>query len=262
MLYGVNYGLHVTKATFNPQAIITDLEELKQSNILGIRVAMAPFDNTTVPLTQRIAVEAKRRGFTVMWGVGVGTPNVTLTRWNDFLASFLIYADWAYQNNIDYLAIGNEEEIKVDGITLTVTRVRADILALAASIKARVPIKVIYATDQLNIPNWTETGALDKIGFNIYGPGPVGFQNALNQAKLNPKAIITEWSTADGIIDTTMSISGNEATWAAVLKARRDLLNQSGIPHYIFAVRGNSFGIDDRWSLWVGNTRRAAWLAL
>lgn len=262
MLYGVNYGHHIRKATFDIRSIRADMEELKQQGIIGVRVAMAPFDNATVALTQQVALEAKRYGFVTTWGVGVGTSNITLTRWNDFLASFLIYAEWAYKHNIDYLGIGNEEELKVDGVTLTAAKVRTDILALAASIKSITPIKVIYATDQLNIPNWTETGALDKIGFNIYGPGVVGFPAALEQAKLNPKAVITEWSTVDGINDTIMSINGNENTWATVLKTRRDLLNRSGIPHYVFAIRGNSFGIDDRWSLWVGDTRRAAWLAL
>lgn len=262
MLYGVNYGHHIRKSTFDIRSVRADFEELKQQGIIGVRVAMAPFDNATVVLTQQIALEAKRYGFVTTWGVGVGTPNVTRARWDAFLASFLVYAEWARRNDIDYLAIGNEEELKVDGTSLTASTVRSDIKGLASTLKALHPIKVIYATDQNNMVNWSDTGALDQIGFNIYGPGVVGFQNAMNQLITNPKAIVTEWSTAEGIDDSLTGVNGSDATWATVLKTRRDLLNASKVPHYIFALRGGSFGIDDRWSLWVGNTRRAAWLAL
>lgn len=250
-IYGVNYGHNFAGKTYNATTAGADLDELKRAGVQAVRLYMGTAGNSDVAFTKPLAVLAKSKGFVVTWGVCTGGSVDTTAQWDAYLAGLDSYAAWANDNGVDYFSLGNEEEFQLPALT-----VQTGIRNAAARIKLAYPnLKLTYATaaEPAWITNWQDSGALDTVGFNLY----VAFTDLTNQIKKNPKATITEWNTDGGI--TAQGIRGNQSKWASTLVKDRDIINKSGIKAYLFTIRGNGGGIDDSWSMWVGNTRRQAW---
>ena len=251
-LYGVNYYT----TDHSPSAVAKDLDELKADNVKSLRFTISTW-NEGHSVFQDEAVAARAKGFETIWGVATDGPT-NPTQWNAFLASINGKAAWA-NGKIDYFAIGNEEELKVTG-GLTVAKVRADLKAKAAEIKGLYPsLKLTYALAAYpnDVTAWlSDTGSFDTVGFNIYGD----YDNLARQISANPKSIVSEWNTDNGI----QAVRGNQTKWATTLVADRDVLNKYGLKHYIFLLRGNPKGVDEtyNYALWSGKTRTQAWTSL
>lgn len=239
-IYGVNYGHNFAGHTYSPTQAGKDLDELKKAGVQAIRLYVGTYNNPEVDWTKKLAILAKQKGFIVTWGICSAGEN-----FQGFLNSVDDYAKWAKDNNIDYFTIGNEEPDN------NAIRDKAQEVKTLYS-----DLKITYATAayQENINYWSNAGALDTIGFNVY----VDFQNLTNQIKQNPKGIISEWNTDNGI----RWARGSETRWAKELVKDRNIINTSGVKAYLFVIRGNGGGINNDWSMWVGSIRREAWKQL
>lgn len=253
-IYGVNYGHNFAGNTYDPNLATADLNELKVAGVQAIRIYMGTSGNYEVNFTEQLATLAKSKGFIVTWGICTGGSVSTTPGWNAYLASVNAYAAWANSNGVDYFSLGNEEEF----VPLPTTTIENGIRSKAAELKTLYPnLKLTYAAAAF--PNlvtaWlNNTGSLDQVGMNVY----VDFQNITNQLRTNPKMVISEWNTDNGI----NYVNGSESRWATELVNDRNIINTSGVKAYLFVIRGNGGGINDDWSMWIGNTRRQAWGSL
>lgn len=251
-IYGVNYGHNFAGHPYDATLANNDLNELKAAGVKSVRLYMGTSGQSDVDVTKTLAILAKTKGLITIWGVCTGGSVSTVTQWNAYLASLNGYAQWANDNGVDYFSLGNEEEFQI-----TPSTVQSGIRTKAAQLKALYPsLKLTYATaaEPAWISAWSNTGSLDSVGFNLY----VAFQDLTNQIKQNPKGYISEWNTDDGL----NAVGGSQSKWATTLVKDRDIINTSGVKAYLFVLRGNGGGIDDRFSFWTGSTRRAAWTAL
>lgn len=252
-IWGVNYGHNFAGHAYYASLATSDLDELKAAGVKAIRTYIPEIGTSDVDFTQKLALLAKSRGFIVTWGVCTGGGVTTSRAWSKYLASLEAYAAFAATNGVDYFTMGNEEEFNLDSTTI-----QNGIRTKAAQLKCNHPnLKLTYAAAASpdNITAWlANTGVLDTIGMNVY----VDYTGITDRLKVNSKMTITEWNTDDGL----NFVNGDQTKWADALVPIRDTINASGIPAYLFTTRGGGGGIDDTWSMWVGDTRRPAWSAL
>lgn len=239
-IYGVNYGHNFAGKRYDPVLASKDLNELKAAGVQSVRIYVGTPGNPEVDMTKQLALLAKSKGFSVIWGVssdGQGFNSVD---------DILPYAQWADENHIDYFTVGNEEPDN------------AVVNSLAVIINFHYPnlkLTTAVAAYQENINYWSSGfRALDTVGFNVY----VDFGNLTYQIKQNPRGYISEWNT-DGGLD---AVGGSQSRWARELVKDRNIINNSGLKAYLFVIRGNGGGINNDWSMWVGSTRRLAWQQL
>lgn len=253
-VYGVNYGHNFAGHTYSQSQASADLDELKADGVQAIRVYVGTAGTGEVDFTKQLALLAKQKGFVVTWGVCTGGNDRTTSSWSKYLSGLDSYAAWANQNHIDYFTLGNEEELNTG---LPHSTVQAGVRNEAAVLAAKYPqLKTTYAAAAYpaDVTAWSNTGALSQVGFNLY----VDFPNMTKTIAKNPKAVLSEWNTDDGI----NAVNGNQTQWANALVADRNAINAAGLKAYLFVIRGNGGGIDNRWSMWVGTTRQPAWKAL
>lgn len=253
-IYGVNYGHNFAGHTYSATQANKDLDELKAAGVTAVRLYIGTAGTDEQVFTEKLAILAKQKGFIVTWGVCTGGSVNTAAEWSTYLHNLDGYAAWANANKVDYFTLGNEEELKPGHTHL---QVQNDIRTVAAHLKTVYPnLKTTYAAAAYpaDVTAWSNTGQLDEIGFNLY----VDFPNMTKVIAQNPKAVLSEWNTDDGL----NAVHGSQSRWASALVADRNAINAANLKAYLFVIRGNGGGIDDRWSLWVGNTRRQAWASL
>lgn len=257
-LYGVNYANDMRPSNYKASKVDADFKELKASGVNNIRLATVCYDNCGggyITMTKAIALQAKKQGMNVMWGIDTSAQPIDMGIWTKFLNAADGYVKWANDNNIDFINYGNEEDNRVDNKTITKEYLHDSYLAKIAQLKTAYPNqKIIYAASQDNIGRWQNTGQLDAIGFNLYGGSDAEFREGIALTKATPKAVVTEWNLDNGYRGLS------QKKYAAQLLIRRNWLNDAGLKSYVFALRTTPQ--DDRWALWVGNTRREAWKAI
>lgn len=253
-IYGVNYGHNFAGHRYDATLASRDLDELKAAGVQAVRIYVGTAGTGEVDFTKQLAVLAKQKGFVVTWGVCTGGNARSSSSWSKYLSGLDAYAAWANQNKVDYFTLGNEEELNTG---LSHKQVQDGIRSAAARLAVTYPkLQTTYAAAAYpaDVSAWSNTGQLDQVGFNLY----VDFPNMTKTIAKNPKAVLSEWNTDDGI----NAVGGNQTKWASALVADRNAINAAGLKAYLFVVRGNGGGIDDRWSLWTDSTRRPAWKAL
>jgi len=209
----------------------TDFNNMKAAGITKIRMGTGFTATTLMAELQAVAVFAKTQGMTVAFGSTFGSVVATAANWptySTFVTGTLV--PWATANKIDELSIGNEEELHVDGITLTVAGVQANLQALATTVKGLFAKKVSYwaAAQSTTISQWQGLGlgSLDFIGWNLYnGVYAADFAGglALVTAAFPTGAYIAEWNSSNGITD----YDNDQVAWAADLAKRKAILNNA-----------------------------------
>src|SRR6185312_14248206 len=145
----VNYG-------WNPQSnpydlspngqVATDFAKLKAAGINMLRIIMVQYNDANAYMQIRALVAfAKSQGMIVSWGATLGGGSHTkndFTNFSNFVVT--VIAPWCVQNGIDEFSIGNEEELHVDGTTLTVAQIQAKLKVLATQVKGIFPRTISY----------------------------------------------------------------------------------------------------------------------
>lgn len=267
---GINYGHHATSYDLDGQ-VARDFALLKQLGVTKLRIVYPPFDSANVGNIQALVQRALSAGFYVIWGVTAGGTTVTTSRW----ASFKSYvtstlAPWAQaQNNSNLqLSVGNEEELHIDGTTVTASTVRSDVGGTYGSAVKSAYTKglISYETAATQRAAWASLGKgnLDKIGFNVYFEvDPTGNFTASISAIVSgfgSSGYISEWSTPGGYSDL-----GTEVGWSDNLMARKAIIQASGVSDaYAFCYKDGAFGVPaDSFALMAsGETPRIALASL
>jgi hypothetical protein len=247
----MNYGHKFVKSKYDLTGAVSDhFALLKALGVTKIRLAYPPFDSLTVAECKRLVEFTLSRNFYVTWGVtAVGQP-VNTARWSAFKSHVLTQvAPWARSLGTDQLqlSIGNEEELHIDGTTMTVASLQADLRdGFGSAVRdayTRGPIS--YEAAGGNRIQWANggVGALDKLGFNLYyetNPN-LSFKNAVNAiaSTFGEAGYVSEYSTANGFADV-----GTEKGWAENLVTRQKIIQAAGISDaYYFCFCDGSFGV-------------------
>lgn len=75
------------------------------------------------------------KGAQVIWGVGSGAGTITATNWLGYRQAILDNAQWAQDNGVYEFQLGNEEEVHVDGTTITGEQMITNLKDVATEVK-------------------------------------------------------------------------------------------------------------------------------
>lgn len=249
------------------------LQELWDAGIRKIRINMPPYTTETQNVSLRnklrlVVTTALDKGFYVVWGYTKSqqteVPAISAATWPTYRDAVLAMAAWAQglANGTRFeLSLGNEDDDKVDGTTLTSAQFRANILALATTCKGLFTQgKISYTSTIAFYNDWRTLGKgdLDYYGVNIYG-GPSIFDTYAKALKRDwgELGYIAEWNAADEGVNAF----ADEDSFNRELMRRYHLLRSHTITAYFFVYR--SWGVAEKWALIKNNNvRRAAWYLL
>jgi len=274
--FGMNYGHHIVGSTYfasgQPAQVDIDLANMWNSGIRKLRLAGGPATAASPDLAamKDVAVKALAVGFYVMFGTACGSTGNTLTTWNTYMADVIAnVAPWAQTAGVQELFIGNEEELKADGTTLTKSTVRTGVRATCVTIKANGYAGLVcYCSENgaTNIADWTgNLGTLDLIYFNVY-QYPATFRATIISmiTAFGNKCGVSEWGFVDGVTGYTTYES--EFDYYIDVLQRQDILKS--IPQlnsgYFFCYKDGAFGlpVDTFGVLKSNGDYKDAWLAI
>ena len=195
------------------------------------------------------------KGAKVIWGVSsnkYNNPDYTITtkNWPTFRQAILDAAQWAQDNGVYEFQLGNEEELHVDGKTMTAAQIIANLKSLATDIKAIFTNgNVSYTCFHGNITDWIAEGKgdIDILASNIYMGGTTfnmdwktNITNLINAFEADG-TYITEFNLSWSSLD---DYSTDEAVQAAALKEMIEYIKASGMTRaFYFAWKNDEFGV-------------------
>ena len=163
------FGFNVDTKVFD-----NDIDVLQANGFTEIRLDIQEYsDSDVVALSKAAALCAVAKGNKVIWGV-TSLPPITSTNWTDFRAAILSAAQWAQDNGVFEFSLGNEEETKVDGTTLTAAQLRTNLKAVATDVQAIFTNgNISYSIDRHSIDSWVSIGKgdIDIMAANVYRGG-------------------------------------------------------------------------------------------
>lgn len=244
---GINYGY---QNMYDPAVAESDFAFLKAQGVTRLRIAMGGYDSALRTANgQDMVFRALSHGFYVLWGYStdVGKPYLTASIWSAYKDAVINQlAPWAQQNGLPELCIGNECDYQADGTTLTAAQVRADIRAMATTVKANgYTGKVSYNTTIITsyYDAWVSEGIgdLDLIGWNSYDT-LTNFQNRspLIVSNFGNTGYVSEF----GCIQYGYPDYNDETLWYNDVVARIASMRNTGISAgYFFCYRDGGYGL-------------------
>lgn len=256
---------------FAPDSVFdADVDACLAAGITKIRVEIGSYEYPDATDHSKAAIlRAKAKGAHVLWGLS--GDNITASNWPNQRATILGAAQWAQDNGVDEFAIGNEEEYKVDGTTITVSQVQANLKALATEVQAiftRGPVS--YHTSKDFLEDWLALGKgdIDTMGWNLYMGGQWGYDDTwmdaidLMVAEWGDNAFLSEFAPS---YTNLADYSTNETTQATGTQTMMDYCSFAGIRRaYWFAYYDDTrpFGPTGFGAKKVGGTYRELWPVL
>jgi len=221
------------------------IDDLLANGFNEIRTdAIVPTNAEALAISKSAVAIAVAKGANVIWGVNCYAP-VTASDWVTHRVAVLAAAQWAQDNGVYEFIIGNEEEYKIDGTTLTLEQLIINLKSLATEVKA------IFTNGNVTYSfaiggNWENywiaagKGDIDFLGMNVYMNGDGGGYSE------NWKTYLTNMVNAfgvDGTYITEFSPSGgtplenyseDEVVQAAAVTEMIDYIKASGIERALF----------------------------
>lgn len=255
---GINYGHHLTTAVYlaDPAAYMrqvkSELRDILNQGYTKLRVDYPQWNGSTDAIYRRklIVTAALDMGFkTVLWGVVHSRPTITATNYtsssNYILTDLLPWAQTVNDSRLR-MSLGNEEENKADGTTITASTMQTNLKSLATSAQAIYtagPIDYVVSID--DVAPWISGGKgdLDLLGINIYKgflTEYAGFVSALESCytTFGSNMFIGEFNTGNGFPDAVpYGYSAAEELWTKANLTRRKLIDGHGIEWYFFCYR-------------------------
>lgn len=216
--------------------------------------------------SKEAVVRAKNAGAYVFWGVS--GDSITASNWPDQRIAILDAAAWAQANGVDEFAIGNEEEYKVDGTTITVAQVQANLKSVATEVQSiftRGPVS--YNTSKDFLYDWISLGKgnIDTFGLNLYLGGQWGYDDtwmdAIDDAyaEWGSEAFLSEFGPS---YTNLADYSTDETTQADGVQEMMDYCSYVGLgPAYYFCYYDDArpFGPAGFGALKTDDTYRELW---
>jgi hypothetical protein len=190
---------------------------------------------------------------------GLSSP-ATATDFADFQTGIInTLAPWAQSVALDEFSIGNEEELHIDGTTLTDATLQSGLRSLATTLKAGIytagDICYHTAAEPAFVSEWQSGGLgdIDLLGWNCYfspslAPFVAGVNNVINSFAAN-EIYLTEWNVPGGI-NAFGGAPAGEAAWAQAISDRLTYLKTTTLQRAsFFCYRGvgqpRPFGVYD-----------------
>ena len=206
--------------------------------------------NTTEVNGSKAAVlAANAKGLKFIWGVG--SSAITSSNWPTFRQAILDAATWAQANGVYEFQLGNEEEYHVDGTTMTIAGIIANLKSVATEVKQIFTNgNVSYPCWQGSIDDWITAGKgdIDILASNVYIGGEGYYSgnewesritNLVNAFGVNG-TYITEFGPSWSSLD---NYSTDETVQATALTEMIEYIKASGITRaFYFCYQSDNFG--------------------
>jgi hypothetical protein len=183
-------------------------------------------------------IAGNAKGLKFIWGVGA--QNITAKNWPNFRQAILDAAQWAQDNGVYEFQLGNEEELHVDGTTMTVAQIITNFKSVAKDVQEIfINGNVSYSCCQESIDDWIKAGKgdIDILASNIYmGGGSYGetwktnITNLVNAFGVDG-TYITEFALSCSSLE---DYSTDEAVQAAAVTEMIEYIKASGMKRALF----------------------------
>jgi thiol-disulfide isomerase/thioredoxin len=197
-------------------------------------------DTTNVNASKAAVIAGNAKGLKAIWGVTSSPTVITAANWPIFRQAILDAAQWAQNNGVYEFQIGNEEELHVDGTTMTVSQIIANLKSVATDVKAIFTRGNVSYSMSWDNEIWRQTGKgdLDIIGLNFYRGSEVGTfddwwkeQISSNHNAFGDDMYISEFGLSSINIE---NYSTDEAVQAAGVIEMIDYIKSLGINRALF----------------------------
>jgi len=220
-------------------------------------------DTITVNGSKAAVLEANTKGLKFIWGVSSNQTVITTENWPDFRQAILDAAYWAQDNGVYEFQLGNEEELHIDGTTMTVAQLIINLKSVATEVKQIFTNgNVSYSCWQETIDDWIAAGKgdIDILASNIYMGGEgrysddwkTSITNLVNAFGVNG-IYLTEFAPSYSSLE---DYSTDEAVQAAAVTEMIEYFKASGMIRALFYCwhdySGGLFGVvkaDDTYRL-------------
>ncbi|MHB1376987.1 MAG: hypothetical protein ACYCXB_06120 [Candidatus Humimicrobiaceae bacterium] len=229
-------------------------------------------DSDLINISKAAVAIGVAQGADMIWGTNCD-DTMTATHWSEYRLDVLDAAKWAQANGVYEFTLGNEIEMRVDGVTLTVAQLISNIKSLATEAQAIFTNgNISYSTQPDYLDRWIDVGKgdLDLLALNLYlgwGTGTANYDEALFISRLSD--LVNAFGTGGSYLSefglSTTSISSysvDEAIQAEMVKSLINDIKNSGITRAIFFCYYNDsrpFGGQDWGALKTDGTYRKLW---
>jgi hypothetical protein len=244
-----------------------DVDTLLANGFTNIRVHIPAYVGGDAPALCKAAVlYAVSQGADVIWGVG-GTNPLTAANWNDYRLGILDAAQWSQDNGVFEFQLGNEEERKIDGTTLTKSQLIANLKSVATEVKAIFTSGNVsyscWAGDN-SVDDWIAAGKgdIDLLASNIYMGGTTfgeewkGMIDNLVSAFGVDGTYLTEFAPSWSALN---DYSEDEAVQAAAVTEMIEYIKASGMTRASYFCYANTFWLLDFGVVKDDGTYRLLW---
>jgi hypothetical protein len=194
------------------------------------------------PRSKAAVIRNVGKGVNYIWGASFGAT-ITSSNWGTYRQAILDAAQWAQDNGVYEFQLGNEEEMFVDGTTMTVVQLITNLKALATDVKAIFTNgNVSYTCYHEEIDAWISAGKgdIDILASNVYktwGAGiPIDWEGEIDDlvsAFGVDGTYLTEFGLNTEDID---QYSADEAVQATAITEMIDYIKASGMTRAFYFV--------------------------
>ena len=133
-------GMHIFPTSDNIWGLSSSFEErvdeLLANGFTQLRIDVTYWaEASAVAIAKSAVAIAVSKGAEVIWGVGSGAGTITATNWLGYRQAILDNAQWAQDNGVYEFQLGNEEEVHVDGTTITGEQMITNLKDVATEVK-------------------------------------------------------------------------------------------------------------------------------
>ena len=255
---GLGMGVFSTENTSEFDGYV---DTLLANGFTEIRVDLSTWNYPAgVARTKVAAISAVAKGANVIWGVGQWNgiphgqpvfPPITAANWEDYRQAILDAAQWAQDNGVYEFQIGNEEELHIDGTTMTVAGIITNLKSVAIDVQEIFTNgNVSYSCWQSSIDDWRTAGKgdIDILASNVYIGGEGYYDNGWKTRITNlvngfgvNGTYLTEFAPSWSSLD---DYSADETVQTAAVTEMIEYIKASGMTRAsYFAWKYEAFGV-------------------
>jgi len=240
-------GMHIFPTSDNTWGLSSSFEErvdeLLANGFTQLRIDVTYWaEASAVAISKSAVAIAVSKGAEVIWGVGSGASTITATNWLGYRQAILDNAQWAQDNGVYEFQLGNEEEVHVDGTTMTGEQMIINLKNVAIEVQEIFTNgNISYSFGWTYEDDWIAAGRgdIDIIAFNNYigGDGYYGGDgwkttiDNLVAAFGVGHTYLTEFGPSYSALE---DYSTNEVVQAAAVTEMIEYIKASGMERAIF----------------------------
>ena len=217
------------------------VDELLANGFTQLRIDVNYWNNPiAIGISREAIAIVVAKGAKVIWGVGSAAVPITASNWIGYRAGILTQAQWAQDNGVFEYQIGNEEEVHVDGTTITGEQMITNLKEVATEVKQIFTNgNISYSFGFGFIDKWISQGKgdIDILAHNMYmgGNGSYNYPWKQEITKLiNAFGIDGFYLTEFGPSYSALDDYGNEAEQAVAVTEMINYIKSVGLKRSLF----------------------------